>query len=82
MPADAADRYVRMPVVGSLLSLSAGEPLADARDTRDAAALSPCRYLVVHRSTAAPALLDYVASLRPTLIASFGDDELYRLSIR
>jgi hypothetical protein len=82
MPADAADRYARMPVAGSLLRLSAGEPLPDARDTREDATQSPCRYLVVHRSAASAALLDYVTSLRPTLIASSGNDELYRLAIR
>jgi len=82
MPADAADRYARMRVAGSLLRLSGAGPVPAAPDTREDAAQSPCRYLVVHRSAATPALLDYVTSLRPTLMVSSGDDALYRLSTR
>jgi hypothetical protein len=79
MPVDAASRYGGMPVVGNLLALSSGDPLRNALSTSDEAASSPCRYVVVHRSRSPSVLLDYVKSLRPTLIASSADDELYRL---
>jgi len=82
MPPDAVERYLRTPVVGELLTLSSGGTVRNDVDTARASedtAQCPCRYFVVHRSSAPPALLEYVRSLRSTLIATAGDDELYRL---
>jgi hypothetical protein len=77
MPADAAERYERMPVAGTLLALSNGEP---ARKTDEAnATASPCRYLVVHRSTTSAALGGYVTALRAERMMVDGERELYRL---
>jgi hypothetical protein len=77
MPPDSADRYRSMAVAGPLLALSDGA--AAPPPTPLDPSSSPCRYLVVHPSTASPPLLAYVASLRPTRIAADNDLELYRL---
>jgi hypothetical protein len=78
MPPDAVERYRRMPIVGTLLSLSSGqEPESPLTDVDIAA--SPCRYLVVHRAASSSALLSYIKSLAVAPVGSFGDDELYRL---
>jgi hypothetical protein len=78
MPPDSADRYRSMTIAGPLLALSDGAAAAPPSTPVDPAA-SPCRYLVVHRSTASPPLLAYVASLRAARIAADDDLELYRL---
>src|SRR2546430_9058470 len=79
MPVDAASRYTLTPIVGTLLTLSNGasRPQAAANDADPA--MSPCRYLVVHRAASSDALLDYVRALHPELVAASGADELYRL---
>jgi hypothetical protein len=79
MPADAAERYARMPVVGNLLALSSGALVQNGASPHSDAALAPCRYLVVHESRSPAALLEYVRALRPALIASSEDDRLYRV---
>ena len=76
MPPGSADRYRSMAVAGPLLALSDG---AAAPPPTPLDPSSPCRYLVVHRSAASPALLAYVASLRASRIAADGDLELYRV---
>ena len=77
MPIDAAERYRSMAVAGPLLALSEGD--AAAATAPDQSGSSPCRYLVVHRASASPSLLTYVASLHATRIAAGDDLELYRL---
>ncbi len=52
------------------------------KQTPDDPALSPCRYLVVHRLASSQKLLDYVESLHSTLMTAAANDELYRLSSR
>ena len=74
MPADAADRYAKLPVTAPLLQLSDG-----AGSAYLPAGESPCRYLVVDRLTSSAALRAYVASLTPERIASDGQRDLYRL---
>jgi hypothetical protein len=76
MPADAADRYRRMPLVGTLLALSDGSA---APASIDAEGASPCRYLVVRRSASSAALLAYVSRLHPKRLMADGDRELYRV---
>ena len=46
MPADAADRYAKLPVSAPLLELSNGARLGVSGPAGE----SPCRYLVVHRA--------------------------------
>jgi hypothetical protein len=77
MPADAADRYQRMPIAGTLLALSDGAPLPVSPDVDVAG--SPCRYLVVHRAAARTSLASYVQLLAPLRIATDSDRDLYRI---
>jgi hypothetical protein len=77
MPADAADRYQRMPIVGTLLALSDGAPLP-ARPAVDVAA-APCRYLVVHRAATRTSLASYLQLLAPERMATDADRDLYRI---
>jgi hypothetical protein len=77
MPADAPERYLRMPVVGTLLRLSAGAtPPASIAVAADS---SPCRYLVVNRAASSMALTQYVRGLAGTRLAGDGYRDLYRL---
>jgi hypothetical protein len=76
MPADAADRYYRLPVVGTLLALSNG---AAPPASVDVEGRSPCRYLVVRRSASSAALLRYVAGLHAEPMMAEGDRDLYRV---
>jgi hypothetical protein len=74
MPADAADRYARLPVTAPLLSLSAGAgsaylPVGEA----------PCTYLVVDRMASSAALRAYVSTLRADRIGQDERRDLYRL---
>jgi hypothetical protein len=77
MPPASADRYRGMAVAGPLLALSDGAAARPPTPLEPSS--SPCRYLVVHRSAASPALLAYVASLRGARITAADDLELYRL---
>jgi hypothetical protein len=74
-PPAYSERYARMPLVGNLLHLSAGEPL-----TEEPAGPPPCRYLVVHRDRAPAAVVEYVRSAL-ALQRLDGDDhvDLYRI---
>jgi hypothetical protein len=65
MPADAADRYAKLPVTSGLLRLSDAEGSAFLP-----AGESPCRYLVVDRAASSAALRAFVASLAPQRLAS------------
>jgi hypothetical protein len=77
MPADAADRYQRIPIAGTLLALSDGAALP-ARPDVDVGA-SPCRYLVVHRRATPTSLASYLQLLKPQLIAGDSERDLYRI---
>jgi hypothetical protein len=74
MPADAADRYSKLPVAATLLQLSDGGGSAFLPQGE-----SPCRYLVVNRAASSAALRAYVASLRPDRLASDESRDLYQL---
>jgi hypothetical protein len=74
MPADAADRYAKLPVTAPLLRLSDGAGSAYLPRGEP-----PCRYLVVNRRASSRALLAYVATLRATRIASDEARDLFRL---
>jgi hypothetical protein len=73
MPADAARRYEDMPIVGTLLRLSDGRSGIDPGQL-DA---SPCRYLVVNRDAASPALRAFVQKLALDHISSDEGRDLY-----
>jgi len=77
MPADAADRYRRSPIAGTLLALSDGGPLPAAPDT-DASA-STCTYLVVDRAAISPSLASYLQLLTAEQISSDGQHDLLRI---
>jgi hypothetical protein len=77
MPSDAADRYQRTPIAGTLLALSDGAPLP-ASPNVDVAS-SPCRYIVVHRAATPTALASYLQLLAPRLIATDAERDLYRI---
>jgi hypothetical protein len=79
MPADAAQRYDQMPVVGTLLRLSDGRPDAAAAVPSGA---SPCRYFVVHRNALSPALRAYVEQLPLDRIGADSERDLYQLHSR
>ncbi len=79
MPSDAAQRYAAMPVVSTLLALSDGVDAPQA-PTSTHVESSPCRYVVVHRAAASKPLLEYVDELNLELMASSGEDRLYRVS--
>ena len=73
MPADAAQRYERMPIVGALLRLSDGRPAgADAGD-------GPCRYFVVNRTATPAALRSYMQQLPLTRLAGDEARDLYQV---
>ena len=74
MPADAADRYAKLPVTAALLSLSAG-----AASAYLPVGETPCTYLVVDRLASSAALRAYVSSLRADRIAQDDRRDLYRL---
>jgi hypothetical protein len=75
-PPAYVEQYARMPLVGNLLHLSAGEPpLAQAPGDSP-----PCRYLVVHRDTAPATAVEYIHSmLRLEWLAGDGRVDLYRI---
>jgi len=77
MPADAADRYQRTPIAGTLLALSGGAALPASPDVNVTA--SPCRYLVVNRATASRALVSYLQLLAASRIAGDATHDLYRI---
>ncbi len=77
MPADAADRYRRMPIAGTLLALSDGAALPANPDVD--VAESPCRYLVVHRLATPTSLASYLQLLAPSRIATDSDRDIYRI---
>jgi hypothetical protein len=78
VPADAERRYEQMPIVGTLLRLSDGRPVAGSPSGFDA----PCQYLVVNREMASEALRDYVQTLPLDRIASDPQRDLYRLNLQ
>jgi hypothetical protein len=76
MPADAAERYGRLPVAGTLLRLSDGQlATLDQRLQGE----SPCQYFVVHRGALSPQLSAYLAQLPIELVSTDAQRELYRL---
>jgi hypothetical protein len=77
MPADAADRYQRTAIAGTLLALSEGAALPANPDVnvRDA----PCRYLIVHRTGLRTTLAQYLQLLAPERLATDADRDLYRI---
>jgi hypothetical protein len=77
MPADAAERYRRIPIAGTLLALSDGASLP-AQPDLDVSA-SPCRYLVVHRGATTTSLVSYLQLLKPKLIAEDSEHSLYQI---
>jgi hypothetical protein len=77
MPADAAERYQRTPVAGTLLALSDGAALP-AYPNLDAAS-SPCRYLMVRRATTPLPLASYLQLLALERIAGDSERDLYRI---
>ena len=77
MPADARDRYARMPIAATLLEVSDGAALAASPDVDVSRA--PCRYLVLHRASSPAALLSYVEKLPARELAADGGMVLYRL---
>jgi hypothetical protein len=77
MPADAADRYQRTPIVGMLLALSDGAALPANPDVNVAA--SPCPYLVVHRAATPTTLASYLQLLAPQRLATDSERDLYRI---
>jgi len=77
MPADARERYQRMPLVASLLAASdrAADPVSFDGD----GSAGPCRYLVLHRPSSSAALVSYVEKLPARELASDAGIVLYRL---
>ena len=76
MPADAAQRYEDMPVVGALLRLSDGRP--DSSGPADARG-SSCRYIVANRPRMSAGLRAYVQQLPLELIAADEERDIYRV---
>jgi hypothetical protein len=75
MPPGAAAGYTQMPVVGMLLSLSGSQPAPQTDHRSDA---QPCRYVVINRVTASPALQAYAqAALKLELLAESEGRALY-----
>jgi len=77
MPPAARERYASMPVVRSLLRLSADPHTAPVPAADDLAA-NPCRYFVVNRATAAAPLIEYIHRLPLVRIAGDAKRDLYR----
>jgi hypothetical protein len=77
MPADAADRYQRTPIAGTLLALSDGAALPASPDVDVEA--SPCRYLVVNRATTSAVLAGYLQLLAARRIFGDATHDLYRI---
>jgi hypothetical protein len=77
MPADAAQRYANMPIVGTLLRLSGGD--GSAPSTPASPAESPCRYLVVDRPALSAPLQAYVRGLPLKLLGSDPSFDLYEV---
>jgi len=75
MPADAAERYEKMPVVGTLLRLSDGRP--DSSGPADAGH-AVCRYIVLNRLSS-PELRAYVQQLPLELVAGDEERDIYRV---
>ena len=76
MPADAAERYGRNPLTGPLLRLSGGAAAPPIEPNADP---SPCRYVVVDRTSSSAALQAYVGQLPADRIATDEHRDLYRL---
>jgi hypothetical protein len=77
MPLDAAERYRRYPLTATLLRLS-GDTMAAAAPY-SGSETAPCRYLVVDRQSSSSDLLDYVAKLPASRLASDERRDLYQL---
>jgi hypothetical protein len=76
MPADTAQRYEDMPVVGALLRLSDGRPDSSGPpDVRQSA----CRYFVVNRPRMSGELRAYVQQLPLDLVATDEERDIYRV---
>ncbi len=75
MPANAANRYEEMPMVGSLLRLSDGRPDPGSSSVAE----GPCQYIVVNREEASQALRTYIGRLPLDRIASDPARDLYRV---
>ena len=76
MPADAAERYGRNPLTATLLRLSGGAAVPPVELNADP---SPCRYVVVDRTSSSAALQAYVGQLPADRIAADERRDLYRL---
>jgi hypothetical protein len=80
MPPDAERRYDEMPIVGTLLRMSARRP---ARiEPIPTPATAPCPYLVVNRDATPDALLAYVRELPLDVISTDDARDVYRLRER
>jgi hypothetical protein len=76
MPLDAAERYRRHPLTAMLLRLS-GDTMAFSPSSGSEPA--PCQFLVVDRQSSSSELLDYVAKLPASHLASDERRDLYQL---
>jgi hypothetical protein len=79
MPTSAELRYRSMPVVGTLLALSAGSPAPASADADLNTAANPCTYLVVDRRTTTARLASYLQLLESKRITSDGQRDLLRI---
>jgi hypothetical protein len=74
LPPGAADRYLKLPVLGTLIALSAGEPLPSAiptrQEAREAFEKLGIRYLMLNQTTAPPSLKQYVQALPLRVVAA------------
>lgn len=77
MPARAEERYLAMPIAGSLLR--GGGRVDSAAGTEDRVDGIPCRYLVVNRPASSAGELGYVQRLPADRVASDESRDLYRL---
>jgi hypothetical protein len=85
LPRDAGDRYRQLPVLGSMLRLSGGEPLTEGeidadRLAEDRVPAQGFAYVLVNRARASAALEDYVRQILPDPpVAEDADYTLYDL---
>lgn len=86
LPEHVKVSYRQMPVISSLLRLSAGESLAPSRLAVDAVLAAKVleslriEYVVIDRERASPALLAYAEGILPlAFVAREGSRELYRV---
>jgi hypothetical protein len=84
LPPRIVDAYLRHPVLGTLLRLSEGQPLAAERppapsDAADALLAINLRYLVVNRGDCPADLLAYVETLPLRLLAEGDGRSLYEI---